>query len=112
MRYAFDVSCPRCGGDPEHVTGSRQDPKVTLTARAICRCSTCRAEWLLTLDVAPVTPATGGRERPPCGTEGGYKAHTRRGEPSCRACRDAHRIYQRGTPSGMLPHRERRKVSA
>jgi hypothetical protein len=30
-----------------------------------------------------------------CGTTGGYTAHTRRGEPRCRACQDAWNAYQR-----------------
>lgn len=29
------------------------------------------------------------RPRPPCGTIGGYRAHLRRGEETCPACRDA-----------------------
>ena len=112
MRYVFDVTCPRCGGNPKHVTETRPDPTLTVTSRAICQCAECHAEWLLTLNVTAVTAAVSpNKNRPPCGTEGGYKAHTRRGEPSCRACRDAHRIYQCGTPSGMLTHRKR-KVDA
>lgn len=38
----------------------------------------------------PPLPAT-----PPCGTPNGYKAHRRRGEDACAACREAHAANNR-----------------
>jgi hypothetical protein len=35
------------------------------------------------------------RERPSCGTYGGYQAHLRRKETPCQPCRDAAAEYQR-----------------
>lgn len=34
------------------------------------------------------------RELVPCGTAGAYRRHKRRGEPVCRACREAEREYR------------------
>jgi hypothetical protein len=117
MKYQFDVTCPRCGADPDHLTTSAVSPVLTLTTKAICECRQCRCEWVLELTLAPADRATfmvvkNQGIRPACGTEGGYKAHTRRSEAACQPCRDAHRIYQRSTPSGKLSHRARPKVDA
>lgn len=35
-------------------------------------------------------------ERVSCGTDGGYQAHLRRREPTCRPCKDAHAARQAG----------------
>jgi hypothetical protein len=121
--YQVDVTCPRCGGDVDHVTANRPHPTLTLTARTVCRCPDCRVEWLLVLELSEAdrrVPTPGEHfdrapagQRAPCGTEKGYHAHLRRSEPTCVQCREAHRIHVAArTPAGKRRRRTPRKVSA
>ena len=108
MRYAFDVTCPRCGGDVKHNASSGITPPLTVAARAVAHCRACSTDWLLVLELAPARreamPAD-TRDRPPCGTERGYSAHLRRKETTCQPCRDAHRLFIAGT--GRSHHRKK-----
>lgn len=51
--YVFDLSCPQCGSEVDHVTSSAP---CGGDARAVCKCSRCSREWLVAvyLRAAPV----------------------------------------------------------
>lgn len=68
-----------------------------------CRCDVCRAAgYEIHRRRNPDAPV---RRRPPCGTVGGYNAHTYHGEATCEACRDAMAAYvrERRTRDGHVP---------
>lgn len=113
MNYTFDVTCPRCGGEVRHVAGSEETPPLTLSVRAVVACTVCAVEWLVVVELLKVRDqAHPSGERPPCGTESGYKAHTRRGEPTDPQCREAHRIHvAQHTPPGAR-HAKQEQVPA
>lgn len=49
---------------------------------------------MTSLDPLRGTPAWGAGEDPRCGTAAGYSAHWKRGEPTCRPCKDAQAAWQ------------------
>jgi hypothetical protein len=53
------------------------------------------------------------KPRPACGTAGGYKAHRRRDEEACPACREAWRVDCAAARDSYTPEqKEARKQSA
>jgi len=87
--FIFDLSCPYCGRDLEHVQST---PSIAGTeASAVVQCSNirCHYEWHVIVHVRPVGILNEER-RQPCGTDAGYKAHQKRHEPIDEACREAH----------------------
>lgn len=60
--YRLELSCPQCGSEVDHVTSSVASGG---DARAVCKCSRCSREWLVTvyLRAAPVPEAIRKIER-------------------------------------------------
>jgi hypothetical protein len=54
-RYAFELSCPQCGGEVEHVSSGCPD---IVSARAIAKCLRCLATLLLEVTVRREAVAT------------------------------------------------------
>lgn len=112
MNYQLDVTCPRCGTQPQHLTNSPPTPPITLQTRTVIHCPQCLIDYLIIVELRPARPET---ERPtggmyPCGTEAAYKRHLRRNESTCAPCREAHRVYIAArTPNGA---RHGKKVPA
>ena len=60
--YHFDLSCPRCGSEMEHVADGR--PQGSTTTQAHCRCRSCGATWLVRVDMlATYLPSLAERAR-------------------------------------------------
>lgn len=111
MRYTLELDCRRCGHPLEHAATGTSDGRST---RAVAHCPQCRDDWLIevrissrismsTLDAAPNRTAP----RPSrCGTETGYKAHCRRKEPRCDACKHAHAVAESARKARRRRERE------
>lgn len=82
--YEFELSCPNCGAEVEHVAGATSTGHDTT---AICQCTGrgCRKRWQVVVAVAYV----GTEDRDTCGTLYGYQVHLRAGEEACPACKAA-----------------------
>lgn len=108
--YRFHLTCPRCGGDVEHVASGTSSGVDT---RAVVRCTTpgCRQpDWVITVIARSVTALRHADNeiagRPVwCGGANGLKEHRRRGEPACDDCLAAHARKEHR-------NRQRRKESA
>lgn len=98
MRYTLELDCRRCGHPLEHAASGTSDGRST---RAIANCPRCRDDWLIEVTVSSSIGAvlTGQRASARtvavCGTVSGHRAHRRRNEPICDACRQAHAIAER-----------------
>jgi hypothetical protein len=53
--WAFDVDCPRCGGQLDYVTGSRHRETVNLESKAVAACAPCRDTYILVLTLRSET---------------------------------------------------------
>lgn len=60
--YLLSLTCPQCDAECDHVTSSTA---CGGDARAVCKCSRCSREWLVTvyLRAAPVPEAIRKLER-------------------------------------------------
>jgi len=83
--YRFHVTCIDCGNPTTHVAAGTSDGNVT---RAIVQCTGCGLRQMI---VAALTVIG----IPGHGTNNGYHAHRRRGEPACPPCEEAHATYER-----------------
>ena len=81
--YHLSITCPKCGGNLEHVTSGR--PELGETS-AVAACLKCRREIFIGVRVVM-------REAPLSehGTVRGYHQHKHRGEDACDECRAAQR---------------------
>jgi hypothetical protein len=98
--WAFNATCPYCGGELAHIASGTATRWET---RAVAACTQCGTEMVITVTLAVYVDQRlhGQRQRAPCGTEGGYKAHLYRRERTCSGCREAHRVYvAERTPPG------------
>ena len=84
----IEVHCPRCGGDVERVTQSKNGFGARIVAKCVGKRS-CRYEFVVNLDVIYARTNEDG-EPTKCGTEGGFMRHKRANENACDQCRRAH----------------------
>jgi len=88
VRWQFEHVCPLCAGDTAAVTTSSAAGNQI---RAVSRCLTCDAEWLLTVALEMhAAPTPVGIV---CGSESGYQRHRTNGEKPCDQCRAAHAAH-------------------
>jgi hypothetical protein len=52
LTYTITVTCPRCGGTLDHVTGSPYRPPVGLEHRAVAACARCRDRFVITIGIS------------------------------------------------------------
>jgi hypothetical protein len=119
--YRLEVTCPQCGGDVHHITGSRPAPTLNALSKAVVACTDCRivlhlearltappvaagrdrmadqlaAEYAAKDLVAVTSKRCAPGERPACGTERGYKWHRDHGEDTCTECKAANAARRR-----------------
>ena len=93
--FRFDATCPRCGGELEHVASGRVIGQET---RAVASCSPCKREYLFVVSVLHAEDLIFGHHRSEpdtaCGTTGGYSRHRNEGTETCGPCRAAHAAEQ------------------
>lgn len=84
----YQITCPYCGGPLE-----LQQQLQSLPSRAVdtvtCARRDCRREWAYVRELALIRRNNG------CGTDNGYQAHRRSGEPPCDPCKAAHNDAER-----------------
>lgn len=89
--YTFELGCPVCGSDLEHVNAGLPDMAI---ACAVALCPKCRKEVTITVQAVM-------RSRPITehGTSRGYQAHIAGGTDPCEDCRNW-KIAARGRACG------------
>ena len=102
--YSFEVTCWACGGTVEQVNaGAVIGGGET---KAIVRCTECGREWgvhvrMISLSTTDDPLGRKVRGLATCGTDGGYKRHMRRHEPTCPACKAAHAAVESARVEGI-----------
>ncbi len=95
------ATCPACGAHLELVQAVVRS--FGTEALSIFRCAGCGTDWSIEAMLRPMRPRswdlTPGRQHPrevaECGTESGYRAHRRRLEAQCAACKAAPHAAER-----------------
>jgi hypothetical protein len=100
--YVFDMDCPNCGGEVEHVTGSQPAPLLNIKSAAIVQCvGQCRRRWTVTVTLAAVSGVINDLSK--CGTEAGWFSHRTANEQPCPSCVEARDAAKRGRrAAGMV----------